>query len=206
MTPSTSSPPVLVAVAHRDPYVAAGVAALLRDQPDLALMPAGAPDRRPGVLVTDYDSALQQAGAAKAPPTLIVTDQHAGWQVRSAVDAGIRGYLLQDCSAAELAEAVRCVAAGRRFLSPAVAEQLLDALNYDVPTARQLQVLQLIAQGLSNKDISRRLGIGERTVKTHVKAILAKLGERTRTAAMAEAMRRGILAGAGRAAPALAAA
>jgi len=98
------------------------------------------------------------------------------------------------------------VAAGRRFLSPAVAEQLLDALNYDVPTARQLQVLQLIAQGLSNKDISRRLGIGERTVKTHVKAILAKLGERTRTAAMAEAMRRGILAGAGRAAPALAAA
>jgi len=203
MKASTSRAPVLVTVAHCDPYVAAGIAALLRSQQDLTLVPAGASERQADVLVTDYDSALQQARRAKAPTSLIVTDQDAAWQVRRAVDAGIRGYLLQDCSGAELAEAVRCVGAGRRFLSPAVAEQLLEALNYDMPTARQLQVLQLIAQGLSNKDISRHLGIGERTVKTHVKAILAKLGGRTRTAAMAEAMRRGMLAGAGHTAPAL---
>lgn len=211
MTTSTSSSPVVVAVAHRDPYVAAGITALLRSHPDLAVRAAGAPERHTDVLVTDYDGALQQAkvagrGAANAPASLIVTDQDAGWQVRRAVDAGVRGYLLQDCSAAELAEAVRCVAVGRRFLSPAVAEQLLDALSYEVPTARQLQVLQLIAQGLSNKDISRRLGIGERTVKTHVRAILVKLGERTRTAAMAEAMRRGMLASTGRAESAMSAA
>lgn len=206
MKASTSSSPVVVTVVHFDPYVSAGIAALLRSQPDLTLLPAGASDRQPDVLVTDYDSALQPAMQSKAPASLVVTDQYAGWQVRRAVAGGVGGYLLQDCSAAELAQAVRCVAAGRRFLSSAVAEQLLDALNYGAPTARQLQVLQLISQGLSNKAISSRLGIGERTVKMHVQAILANLGERTRTAAMAEAMRRGFLAGAGRGASPLGAA
>jgi DNA-binding NarL/FixJ family response regulator len=200
MITSNFRPPVVVAVAHCDPYVAAGISALLRPRTDLAVLAPGQSDPRPEVLVIDYDSALQRAraggGMAKTPASLIVTEHSAGWQVRRAVDAGIRGYLVQDCSSAELAEAVRCVAAGRRFLSPAVTAQLLDALYYDVPTARQLQVLDLIAQGMSNKDIGRRLGIGERTVKTHVKSILVKLGERTRTAAMAEARRRGMLVGA----------
>lgn len=206
MKKSTSRQSVVVTVAHRDLYVAAGIAALLRAQPDLAQLPAGALNRQPDVLVTDYDSALRQGSPAKAPATMVVTDQCAGWQVRRAVEAGVRGYLLQDCSAAELVDAVRCIATGHRFLSPVVAEQLLDALNYEVPTVRQLQVLQLISQGLSNKAISSRLGIGERTVKMHVKAVLSRLGARTRTAAMAEAMRRGMLDGAGRAASTLAAA
>jgi len=200
MTTPTVRPPLLVAVAHSDPYVAAGITALLRPCADLAVRAAGRSGARADVLVIDYDGALYQAkadgGMANAPASLIVTEHCAGWQVRRAVDAGIRGYLLQDCSSAELAEAVRCVAAGRPFLSATVAAQLLDALNYDAPTARQLQVLHLVAQGLSNRDIGRHLGIGERTVKTHVRAILVKLGERNRTAAMAEARRRGMLAGA----------
>jgi len=200
MTTTTAQDPrVHVAVDHRDPYLAAGISSLLRSQADLVVHAGAAPDTV-DVLVMDYETGLAHAGASmrkagRAPASLIVTDRSAGWQVRRAVDAGIRGYLLQDCTADELAEAVRCVGAGRRYLAPRVAEHLLDALSYDVPTARQLEVLQLIALGLSNKDISRRLGIGERTVKTHVKAILGKLGGRTRTAAMAEAMRRGMLAG-----------
>lgn len=206
MKTSTSCRPILVTVTHCDHYVAAGIAALLRAQPDLMLLPAGAVDRPPDVLVTDYDSALRQASPAMALASLVVTDQYTGWQVRRAMEAGVRGYLLQDCSAAELADAVRDIASGRRFLSTAVAEQLLDALNYESPTVRQLQVLQLISEGLSNKAISSRLGIGERTVKMHVNAILARLGVRTRTAAMAEAIRRGILAGDGLAASALPAA
>ncbi|SFM68703.1 response regulator transcription factor [Variovorax sp. OV329] len=199
-TTPTHGPRLQVAVAHQDPYVAAGISALLRSQMDLLVHVGEPSDCTADVLVTDYEAALRRAEAgasvrrpARMPVSLIVTDQVAGWQVRRAVDAGIRGYMLQDCTGDELAEAVRSVGAGRRYLSPLVAEHLLDALSYDVPTARQLEVLKLIALGLSNKDISRRLGIGERTVKTHVKAILGKLGERTRTAAMAEAMRRGML-------------
>ena len=198
MTTTAQDLRVHVAVDHHDPYLAAGISSLLRSQADLAVHAGAAPDRTVDVLVMDYEAGLAHAGAVvrkagRVPASLIVTDRSAGWQVRRAVDAGIRGYLLQDCTADELAEAVRCVAAGRRYLPPRVAEQLLDALSYDVPTARQLEVLQLIALGLSNKDISRRLGIGERTVKTHVKAILGKFGGRTRTAAMAEAVRRGVL-------------
>lgn len=105
----------------------------------------------------------------------------------------MRGYLLHDCSTEELSNAVRCVAEGRRYLSCAVADQLLDNLAAAAPTVRELEVLQLIAHGLANKDIGRRLGIGEGTVKTHVKALLRKLGEPSRTAVIAEAFRRGLL-------------
>lgn len=188
-----------VAVTHQDTYVAAGIAALLRSRADFAVQ-VGDPDA-PGadVLVTDYATGLRQAadrqrqrrGAVTC--ALIVTDQNTGLQIRRAVDAGVRGYVLQDCSAEELSEAVRWVAAGRRYLGELVAEQLMDSLSFVVPTARELEVLQLIALGMSNKEIGRRLGIGEGTVKSHVKAILVKLGEPTRTAALREARRRGLL-------------
>jgi DNA-binding NarL/FixJ family response regulator len=123
----------------------------------------------------------------------VVTDQSTGWQIRRAMDAGVRGYLLHDCSVEELSDAVRSVAEGRRYLSCPVADQLLENISAAVPTARELDVLHRMAEGLPNKDIGRRLGIGEGTVKTHVKAILRKLGQPTRTAAIGEAFRRGLL-------------
>lgn len=194
-----TAPQINVAVTHQDPYVAAGIAALLRSRAEFVVQAGGPEDSAADVLVTDYATGLRRAtetlrhrrGAVTS--SLIVTDQNTGWQIRRAVDAGIRGYVLHDCSANELSEAVRCVAEGRRYLSDSVAEQLLDSLTFAVPTARELEVLQLIARGLSNKEIGRHLGIGEGTVKNHVKALLGKLGEPTRTAAIAEARRRGLL-------------
>lgn len=198
MTAPAPASLIHVSIAHQDPYVAAGIAALLRSRPDFVVLSADAGAAPAHVVVADYETGIRQAtpGIRRKRPMaacLVVTDQNKGWQIRRAIDAGVRGYLLQDCTADELSEAVRSVASGRRSLSPAVAEQLLDSLSYLAPTARQLQVLQLIGHGLSNKDIGRRLGICEGTVKTHVKAILEKLGEPTRTAAMAEAIRRGML-------------
>jgi DNA-binding NarL/FixJ family response regulator len=188
-----------VAIAHHDPYVATGIAALLRSSTDFFLHSTGGDEV--DVLVTDYATGMIQAAAptprpsaGKAPSLLVVSVQDRGWHIRRAVDAGVRGYLLQDCTASELADAVRCVADGRRYLSRSVADRLLDTLTQASPTARELDVLQHVARGLSNKDIGRLLGIGEGTVKTHVKAILVKLGEPTRTGAIAEAMRRGLLA------------
>ena len=200
MTVPTQARQIHVAVAHRDPYVAAGIASLLRSRADF-LVQSGSPDADGvDVLVTDYATGVHKAANVQsgrggfAPSSfLVVTDQSTGWQIRRAVDAGVRGYLLHDCSVEELSDAVRCVAQGRRYLSCLVADQLLDNLSAAAPTAREFEVLQLMAQGLANKDIGRRLSIGEGTVKTHVKAILRKLQKPTRVAAIGEAIRRGLL-------------
>lgn len=204
MTAPTQARQIHVAVAHRDPYVAAGIASLLRSRADFVVQ-SGVPDvdgddDTVDVLVTDYATGVHKAtnvpsgrDRSTLRSFLVVTDQNTGWQIRRAVDAGVRGYLLHDCSAEELSDAVRCVAEGRRYLSCPVADQLLENFSAAVPTARELEVLQLMAEGLPNKDIGRRLGIGEGTVKTHVKAILRKLEEPTRTAAIGEAFRRGLL-------------
>ncbi|MDQ0026806.1 DNA-binding NarL/FixJ family response regulator [Variovorax paradoxus] len=204
MTAPTQARQIHVAVAHRDPYVAAGIASLLRSRADFVVqsgLPETDGDGDPvDVLVTDYATGVHKATNVPSSRNrstlnsfLVVTDQSTGWQIRRAVDAGVSGYLLHDCSAEELSDAVRCVAEGRRYLSCPVADQLLENISAAVPTARELEVLQLMAEGLPNKDIGRRLGIGEGTVKTHVKAILRKLEEPTRTAAIGEAFRRGLL-------------
>ncbi|WPG35373.1 response regulator transcription factor [Variovorax sp. EBFNA2] len=204
MTAPTQARPIHVAVAHRDPYVAAGIASLLRSRADFVVQ-SGLPDLDGGgdavdVLVTDYATGVHRAtnvppgrGGSGPRSFLVVTDQSTGWQIRRAVDAGVRGYLLHDCSVEELSDAVRCVAGGRRYLSCPVADQLLDNFSSAAPTAREFEVLHLMAQGLANKDIGRRLSIGEGTVKTHVKAILRKLQKPTRIAAIGEAFRRGLL-------------
>ncbi|MEJ1166378.1 response regulator transcription factor [Variovorax sp. CCNWLW186] len=206
MTAPTQARQIHVAVAHRDPYVAAGIASLLRSRADFVVQSGFSNadiengDDTVDVLVTDYATGVHKAtvvppgrGGPASRPFLVVTDQSTGWQIRRAVDAGVRGYLLHDCSAEELSDAVRCVAAGRRYLSCPVADQLLDNLSSAAPTARELEVLQLMAEGLANKDIGRRLDIGEGTVKAHVKAILRKLRKPTRVAAISEAFRRGLL-------------
>ncbi|RYE45597.1 MAG: response regulator transcription factor [Hyphomicrobiales bacterium] len=204
MTAPTQAGKIRVAVSHRDPYLAAGIASLLRSRADFLVRSCAHDDEACedliDVLVTDYASGVRKATnttarrrGATSCSLVVVTDQSTGWQIRRAVYAGVRGYLLHDCTAEELAEATRCVAQGRSYLSFAVADQLVDTLTAAVPTARELEVLQLIAHGLANKDIGRRLGIGEGTVKTHVKALLRKLGESTRTAVIAEAFRRGLI-------------
>jgi len=185
-----------VSIAHHDPYVATGIAALLRSSTDFTVQPESLGEV--DVVVADYSTGMLRAaaprrGAAKVASLLIVSEQDRGWQIRRAVDAGVRGYLLHDCSANELADAVRCVAGGRRYLSRSAADRVLDTLVQSVPTAREFEVLQHMACGLGNKNIGRLLGISEGTVKTHVKTILAKLGEQTRTGAITEAIRRGLL-------------
>jgi len=198
MTAPAHAPRINVSIAHHDPYVATGIAALLRSSTDFTLQSEGSEDV--DVLVTDYSTGMLKAAsstprrrAGKVASLLIVSEQDRGWQIRRAVDAGVRGYLLQDCSANELADAVRTVAQGHRYLSRSAADRVLDTLVQSVPTARELEVLQHMACGLGNKNIGQRLGISEGTVKTHVKTILAKLGEQTRTGAITEAIRRGLL-------------
>jgi DNA-binding NarL/FixJ family response regulator len=114
-----------------------------------------------------------------------------------AVRAGAVGYLLKDAQPQELVRAVRTVHAGEALLSPAVTARLLERVaggREEAPlTDREQEVLRLVARGLPNKRIARELGVSEKTVKTHVSNILAKLGVDDRTQAALYAVRAGLV-------------
>jgi NarL family two-component system response regulator LiaR len=112
--------------------------------------------------------------------------------------AGAIGYLMKNVSADQLADAVRAAAQGRSTLAPEAADVLVRSVSAPRPqadslTAREQEVLKLMADGLTNADIGERLVIGVATVKTHVSSIIAKLGVSTRTEATALAIRRGLV-------------
>jgi DNA-binding NarL/FixJ family response regulator len=119
-------------------------------------------------------------------------------KVRAALEAGAAGYLLKDAEADEVAAAIRAAARGEVHLDPAVARQLTASLRAPqvgaaTLTPREREVLELIADGRSNRQIGRALGVTERTARTHVSNILAKLGLASRTQAAMWAVREGIV-------------
>lgn len=119
--------------------------------------------------------------------------------VIGAVKAGAIGYLLKDIRAAELRRAIKAAAAGQVQLTPQASAYLMREVRTpeakEALTEREREVLLLLAQGYSNKDIGRDLQIADDTVKTHVKHILAKLGVQSRTQAVLGAMRLGLVSG-----------
>lgn len=131
---------------------------------------------------------------------LVLTTYDTDVDTLSAIEAGATGYLLKDAPRAELFAAVRDVAAGRTVLSPAVASRLVDRVRDPRPeaerralSAREREVLGLVAKGTPNREIARTLFISEATVKTHLNHLYAKLGVNDRAAAVATAYSRGIL-------------
>jgi DNA-binding NarL/FixJ family response regulator len=113
--------------------------------------------------------------------------------IHRALEAGAATYLLKDTLSKDLVRAIRAVFAGERPLPASVAQRLADRVLQPTVTARELDVLRLISQGLRNKEIAARLGIGEETVQGHVRNILSKFGLHDRTEAVAVAVRRGIV-------------
>ncbi|TDD76143.1 response regulator transcription factor [Actinomadura darangshiensis] len=127
---------------------------------------------------------------------LVLTTFQDDADIVRAIEAGAAGYLLKDASRADLAAAVRDVAAGRRVLSPEVSARLTAAAGAPPPpvlSARESEVLALVAEGLTNAEIGARLYIGQATVKTHMLRIFTKLGVSDRTAAVMAALEHGIL-------------
>ncbi len=118
-------------------------------------------------------------------------------KVSGAIRAGAIGYLLKTTDAAELCEAIRAAAAGKVRIAPEVAARLARDMRADErperPTARETEVLRLVARGKANKEIARALGIDETTVKSHVHSLLAKLNVRSRTQAALYAVRVGLV-------------
>lgn len=119
-------------------------------------------------------------------------------KVFDAIRSGAIGYLLKDTESEELCRAIKAAAAGQVQLSPQAAARLLRDERPAEPqiealTPRETEVLQLMARGLANKEIARDLGIGEKTVKTHVSNILSKMGVLSRTQAALQAVRMGLV-------------
>ena len=134
--------------------------------------------------------------ADPAARVLILTTYETDADILRAVEAGAAGYLLKDATQAELAEAVRAAARGETVLAPTVAERLVSHVRRPQSaelSAREKDVLSLVATGRTNAEIGKQLFISEATVKTHLLRAYAKLGVSTRTAAVTAAIARGLL-------------
>jgi len=159
-------------------------------QPDVILMDL----RMPEMDGVSAIAALTDAGVRAR--VLVLTTFDTDSDVVSAIEAGATGYLLKDAPPEELFRAVRAAARGDAVLAPAVATRVMGQMR--TPTQepisqRELEVLELVAQGASNRDAAARLFVSEATVKTHLMHIYGKLGVNDRAAAVAEAFNRGLL-------------
>ena len=168
------------------------VAAAERENPDVVLM-----DLQFGasVDITGADATHRIRALDAAPYVLVLTNYDSDADILGAVEAGASGYLLKDAPPHELTAAVRAAAAGESALAPIIASRLLDRMRTPQASlsAREMQILDLVAAGQSNVEIAAELFISETTVKSHLAHIFTKLGVTTRTAAVSVARQRGIL-------------
>lgn len=124
---------------------------------------------------------------------IALTSYHGDQDIFRALEAGIRGYLLKEMANEEVGNAIRIVHSGRRSLPPEVAERLGEHFPKVALTPREVEVLSLVARGMSNKAIASKLDIATGTIKMHLQNILKKLGISDRTQAVTTAIERGIL-------------
>lgn len=200
-------------LADDHPVVRAGLRAVLDAEPDFEIAAEAATAERAvelaaaggvGVVLMDlqfgagmHGSEATAAIAARpgAPRVLVLTTYDTDADILAAVEAGASGYLLKDAPPEELAAAVRTAASGQSALAPAIAHRLMDRMRApaEALSRRELEVLQLVRDGLSNQRISKELFLSQATVKSHLVHIYAKLGVDSRTAAVAAATARGLM-------------
>ncbi|MET8271381.1 response regulator transcription factor [Streptomyces sp. NPDC005096] len=213
--------PVTVLLVDDEPLVRAGLRAVLEAQPDIEVVGEAADGAaviplvhklRPDVVAMDVRMPLMDGIEATRvvlrtvpdpPKILVVTTFENDEYVYEALRAGADGFLLKRSRPAEIVHAVRLVAEGESLLFPAAVRQL--AAEYGTSkakavmkraslTEREAAVLRLMARGLSNAEIAAKLVVGVETVKTHVSAVLAKLGARDRTQAVIATYESGFVA------------
>jgi DNA-binding NarL/FixJ family response regulator len=194
-----------ILVQHEDPLLCAGLLAALRQHAQFDVHPDGseAPaddSSSVDVVIVDYRRGLLLADGAERAARglfqariLVLTANDREGDVRRAVEAGIHGYLLAGGPLQELIDAVTAVAHGARHLSPGVAQRIAESLTRTSLTSREQDVLQRVVMGEPNKVIARQLQIEVGTVKSHMRAIMTKLGAASRTQAAGMAARLGLV-------------
>ena len=192
------------------PLIRKGIIALIEDEPDMEVVAEAANGReaierfrihRPDVTLMDLqmseldgvDAIIGIRSEFPQAAIIVLTTYAFDARVLRAIKAGARAYLLKNLLHEELLDSIRAVHAGKRLLSPELSFRVAEHAGQDALTPAELAVLRLIADGGSNKQIARRLGVTEETVKNRVKSILEKLGAEDRTQAAMIALRRGII-------------
>jgi DNA-binding NarL/FixJ family response regulator len=192
------------------PLLREGIAAIINSQADMEMVAQAATGReairlfrehRPDVTLMDLrlpdisgiDALIAIAGEFPDARVVMLTTFEGDVEIQRSLAAGARGYLLKNSPPKELVEAVRQVDAGRKRIPHDVAAQIAEHIADERLTEREVDVLQHVAGGNRNKDIAQQLSISEETVKVHLKHIMEKLGASDRTAAVAIAVRRGII-------------
>jgi DNA-binding NarL/FixJ family response regulator len=165
------------------------IAMVQRDCPDLMLLDL----RMPGMDGIAVLNALKQM--EHVPRVMVLTSFEKEEDIYRAVRAGAHGYLLKDTSESEMIAAINIVHSGKRYIPRHIAARLTDRMMRSDLTARELQILELLAQGSTNKQIAGSLSISDNTVRHHVNNIMEKLQVSDRTEAVATALRNGVLSG-----------
>lgn len=192
------------------PLLREGIAAIINNQPDMTVIAQSASGKdailqfrqhQPDVTLMDLRlpdlSGIDVMVGIRAefPDARIImlTTFEGDVEIKRALEAGARGYLLKSMPPKELVEVIRQVHAGRKRIPPQLAAQLAEHMSDEALTTREVEVLGQIAGGNRNKDIAEQLFISEETVKVHIKHIMEKLGASDRTQAVAIGIRRGII-------------
>ncbi|MDB4882140.1 MAG: response regulator receiver [Gemmatimonadetes bacterium] len=201
---------IRVLVADDHPVVRNGLAGVIAQHPELELVAEAADGRqaverfrehRPDVVLMDLRmpeldgvSAIEQIRAEFSDARILALTTYEGdVDIHRALAAGARGYLIKDMLLSDVLSAIRAVHRGERVIPLAVAARLAEFTPRSDLTEREIEVLQLVARGLSNRDVAGVIGRTDETVKVHLKNIFAKLGVADRTEAVTLAFSRGIL-------------
>ena len=208
--PMPQEPKIRLLVADDHPVVRQGIMANVKPQPDITVV-AEASDgvealalikqHTPDVVLLDLRmfrmdgfDVVSEVYMSKLPSKVIImTTFESEEDVHRSIKAGARGYLPKDSSQDEILDAVRRVSLGETYLPARIVQKVTESMRKPELSPRELEVLQCVAAGKSNKEIGVQLFIAEGTVKTHVKSVLEKLGAVGRTAAIREAVRRGLV-------------
>ncbi|MGH3440334.1 MAG: response regulator [Sciscionella sp.] len=200
-------------LADDHPVVRAGLRAVLDTEPDFQVVAEAASaeqavelaatelvdvvlmDLRFGAGMPGSEATAAITARPDAPRVLVLTTYDTDADILAAVEAGATGYLLKDAPPEELAAAVRTAAAGQSALAPTIAHRLMDRMRTPgtALSLRETEVLRLVADGLSNQQISTQLFLSQATVKSHLVHVYGKLGVDSRTAAVAVAVDRGLI-------------
>jgi DNA-binding NarL/FixJ family response regulator len=207
------SAPIKLLIADDHPVVRDGLSAMFARDPEFEVVAEAADGAEavrlaqayePDVILMDLrmpgmdglTAIIELARRGVAARVLVLTTYDTDSHVLPAIDAGATGYLLKDAPRDELLRAVRAAAHGQAVLSPSVATRLMSRFRAPGPgplSPRELEVLELVASGTTNREAAARLFLSEATVKTHLMNIYAKLGVSDRAAAVAVAFNRGLL-------------
>lgn len=207
--------PIRLLLADDHPVVRAGLRAVLEGEPDFRIVDEASTAEAavaraagggidvvlmdlqfgPGAGMNGSQATAAITALENAPRVLVVTTYASDADTLPAIEAGATGYLLKDAPTHELADAVRAAAEGRSALAPSVADRLLDRMRTPAVSLsrRETEVLGLVAEGLTNLEISRRLHLSQATVKSHLVHIYTKLEVESRTSAVAVATGRGLI-------------